>query len=576
MCEKAKPSKKKGFQGGKYSSELYAACKYILEYLEEFKEFKIYDDLNSEFSSWGSDTAGRAKDLHNRLKAQYDLLIGKKESKKAPKNSKNEEASVKGSDLMPSLDTASIKTGDLARILAVFHHYINKDETRNKLKKSLVKIDIEKSTELLDYLISEINKQCTDGSKRNQNVSIETLNNEYEFTRSNFISRPEFKNSDGVDCYHQRMIRLHAYAEELKLTDVNGTKFDPFRNIYNAWMYIDLCCYTILQFVIHGIMRNQKNKYKLRSIKEINLKILELIERAENNKSEIKIEGTPEEMMFRLCFYYYKKDRFLQDIEMLRKIEESGKERKNPLQEYSLIRYSPKDEKIDWEDLQEVFSEGEEKEGIKTFKKNLMNCYKGIFRFDDVARRDIPPDPISLRAFYRELYRDKTTYSRRQSKTIFNDFLANGDMRHADYFFIDEKINVGMYREYSLMEEYHEKNILQENLYCLACHSLAKLNPFDMVETFRKAMISILIPIERINIDNEVNVYDKKQEILYKKTAGKHSRCSVEELVALKSRLDLEYLRQKQEIDNIDYTDIEKTMLLNFNLYNKAFPDGII
>ena len=85
-----------------------------------------------------------------------------------------------------------------------------------------------------------------------------------------------------------------------------------------------------------------------------------------------------------------------------------------------------------------------------------------------------------------------------------------------------------------------------------------------------------MIPIERINIDNEVNVYDKKQEILYKKTAGKHSRCSVEELVALKSRLGLEYLRQKQEIDNIDYTDIEKTMLLNFNLYNKAFPDGII
>lgn len=228
--------------------------------------------------------------------------------------------------------------------------------------------------------------------------------------------------------------------------------------------------------------------------------------------------------------------------------------------------------------MQEVFSEGKEKEGIKTFKKNLMNCYKGIFRFDNVARRRILPDPISLRAFYRELYRDKTTYSRRQSKTIFNDFLANGDMGHADYFFINEKINVGVYREYSLMEEYHEKNILQENLYCLACHSLAKLNPFDMVETFRKAMESITLPIERKNIDNDndVNVNDKKQEILYKKTAGKHSRCSVEELVALKNRLRLEYSRQKEEIDNIDYTDIEMTMLLNFDLYNKAFPDGII
>lgn len=328
-----------------------------------------------------------------------------------------------------------------------------------------------------------------------------------------------------------------------------------------------------MQYVIRGIMRNKKNQYKLRSIKEINHIILESIESAEKKKSDIVLEGSLEEMMFQFYSYYYRKDRFLQDISMLKHIENSNKERKNPLPEYSLITYTPRNEIIDWNELQELFTEGEEKENNKTFKKNIINCYKGILQFDRASNRMILPEPISLRAFYREIYRDKTSHNRRQSKTIFNDFLKCQNIGHADYYFIDEKINAGIFREYGLIEEFNAKNELQENLYCLACYSLAQLNPSDMIETFNTAIRSISHAIEKIGYSN-----DKGENSAEVSRIGQRELNKVKELAVLQKKLSLECFRQMrlESVNDIGDEDIEMTIRFFFKLYNMKYPDGKI
>lgn len=563
MCREEKSSQKTNIKEEMYFSELYDASKYIIDHLDEFKGFKIHDHLSNEYNS--SLKSERAKDLHNRLLAHYSLLIGKRTSDSSKK-------SVKGSDLMPALDAKSLKSEDLAWILVVFHHYSNKDEIIN-LKGSLIKIDIEKSTDLSDYLIFCINQKSKGDFKNVQQGALYALNEKYELARRNIIYKMRFEFVDAFDCYRSRICYLEDNLKNLKILPKGYEEFGKLAPVYQAWLYIDLCCYAIMQYVIRGIMRNQENQYKLRSIKIINNIILELIERAEKKKSDIVLEGSPEEMMFQFYSYYYIKDRFLQDISMLKHIENSNKERKNPLPEYSLITYVPKNEMIDWKELQELFSEGEKKEDIKTFKKNMKNCYKGILQFDRASNRKILPEPVSVRAFYRELYRDKTSYNRRQSKTIFNDFLKHQNIGHADYYFIDEKINIGIFREYGLIEEFYAKNELQENLYCLACYSLAQLNPSDMIETFNTAIRSISLTIERIGCNN-----DKGENSAEVSRIGPRELNEAEELDVLRKKLSLECFHQMglESVDDICDEDIERTMLFFFKLYNMQFPDGKI
>lgn len=571
MCRKEKSSQKTNTKEEMYFSELYDASKYIIDHLDEFKGFKIHDHLSNEYNS--SLKSERAKDLHNRLLAHYSLLIGKRTSDSSKK-------SVKGSDLMPALDTKSLKSEDLAWILVVFHHYSNKDEIIN-LKGSLIKIDIEKSTDLSDYLIFCVNQKSRGDFKNVQQGAFHTLDEKYELVRRNIISKIRFDFADAFNCYWSRICYLEDNLKNLEILPEGYEEFGEFTSVYQAWLYIDLCCYAIMQYVIHGIMRNKENQDKMRAIREINHVILKLIERAEKKKSNIVLEGSPEEMMFQFYSYYYRKDRFLQDISMLKHIENSNKERKNSLPEYSLITYTPKKEMLDWNELQELFTEGEEKENIKTFKKNIINCYKGILQFDHASNRRILPEPVSLRAFYRELYRDKTSYNRRQSKTIFNDFIKHQNIGHADYYFINEKINIGIFREYGLIEEFHEKNELQENLYWLACYSLAQLKPSDMIETFSSAIMRISVTIDKIRF-NKNN--DPKNSKIRLKGIIESARIKFrklfkrKELDELQKKLSLECFHQMglESVDDICDEDIERTMLFFFKLYNMQFPDGKI
>ena len=108
-----------------YRTELYNACKYMIRHSEEFKEFEIYNSLKVDGDLHFKREA--FSNLHNRLLSQYDFFVGKGMTK-------SDAESVKGSDIMPVIDISCLDNPQiLSQILAVYHHFINKEEKAKKL-----------------------------------------------------------------------------------------------------------------------------------------------------------------------------------------------------------------------------------------------------------------------------------------------------------------------------------------------------------------------------------------------------------------------------------------------------------
>lgn len=101
---------------------------------------------------------------------------------------------------------------------------------------------------------------------------------------------------------------------------------------------------------------------------------------------------------------------------------------------------------------------------------------------------------------YREIFVDSTLYkkNRHTSKNIFNNFLKLGTMGSSDYYFLNEKINMGMYREYGLIDEFYAKNEFQENLYHLVSLILSQLYPNKIRNAFKKAINRICLEFIKI------------------------------------------------------------------------------
>lgn len=528
-----------------YRTELYNACKYMIRHSEEFKEFEIYNSLKVDGDLHFKREA--FSNLHNRLLSQYDFFVGKGMTK-------SDAESVKGSDIMPVIDISCLDNPQiLSQILAVYHHFINKEEKAKKLTWTLINVNVDKSDEMIDYLINKIDSEgisCNSFKQLNgvRKQLTEKLKNDFW---ENYKSEP----GDQGEIYRQR---IKFFEEELvNNLNVYDTEFGSFSPIFQVWLYIDLCCFAILQFVIHGIIRNKQDENKMESIEKLNKEIIRLIELEKKEKHPVKLEGTAEEMMFSTYSYYYERDKYLHNIKVLDYITKPEKERRNPSPEYSLILFSPQKGKIKWQEILDLFLEGESKKSLRSFKENLLKCYKGIFQFNKRADRKLKPDPITLRAFYREIYLDSTLYNRRQSMTIFHDFLEQKDMGEADYYFIDEKINTGMFREYGATEEFCAKNKLHGNLYYLVCQILTALNPPDIINKFKKVLESISFTISEIYNSNPAPV----------KTRTDEEKKMVSEI--------LDTIKEQEgHVEEIQYEDMKNLMALCFKLYNTKFPDG--
>ena len=535
MCENKKQTKT-------YYSELYNACKYMYEHQDEFNGFELCDSLKNDIGPLNE----RCKGLHSRLRSQYRILIGEEKTKSSMD-------SVRDFDIEPSIDRSSLKNSPntLAYMLMVFHRYASKTDQ----KRTLRSVNVDKTHEMMDYLMEKINSgdvQCASyglfGDIYNQLKRELQRKCQIEFqykNQQNACNKLEIYNKR-IDFFTEKL------ANDLKLYSEKVGKLSP---TLQAWLYIDLCCWSILQFVISGIMRNKQDKHKLESIEKLNTEILRLIEQEKEVKKAVKLDGSQEEMIFKFYSYYYEKDRHLQDTAILDLISKREEKRKNPSHEYSLICFSLQKEKLEWQEILNLFSEGEKVKCLRSFKDSILKCHKGIFQFNEISGRNLNPEPITLRAFYKEIYMDDTLYNSRKSMTIFHDFLEQKNMGTGDYYFIDEKINAGNFREYGLSDEFSAKNNLQGNLYCLVCYILAVLNPPEMIDNFKSALGNISAVISEVYNEQIVAVDSKEEKELKKK---------IQETIQY----------QKNHVEELKNKDTKNIMELCFKLYKLKFPDG--
>lgn len=262
MCKDKKQAKDLDKGKTSYDSELYNACKYIYGHQEEFKDFEIYKlfkDLSLTYRE--SENSSR---LHNILISQYRILIGEGKMEYS-------ENSVEGFDIAPSIDISYLDSPKtLSHILVVFHHFANKGESRINQKRRLRKVDIDKSYEMMDYLVKKINSDAThcdsyslfdDAHSRLKEGLKQESGEKYKLEERNTLVDYNRR----IDFFTEKLTNdLHLYSYEVG-------KLSP---TFQAWLYLDLCCWAILQFVIVGIIRNRRVKNKLESIEKFNFQAL--------------------------------------------------------------------------------------------------------------------------------------------------------------------------------------------------------------------------------------------------------------------------------------------------------------
>ena len=444
-----------------YNSKLYTTCQYIIENIDSFKDFIICKNFEKT-----TPKENKFMNLHNTLISSFKFLSGKADKK-------TESGAAKGSDIMPALNLESLPPKKIAEILSIFYEYLGENR---KTTVNLSAVDVEKTIPLLNTLIEKLNfdyidciqdiitdsqslnkkdqlneKDYCKALDRTYNVYKESLLLDCERSLHEFLSKGKYRkifpdmsaiNIKGffhpdtiINFYYTALFDdetpsyFPVYKNMCKL-ELLHPEFGELIDIYYVWLFCDLCCHTMLTYITDSCT--------LEKINTLNSMVLDLIQ--EYPQKNIEVSGTPEEVLFYLTFYYYKKDLFLQDVNILKDITEKCKDRKNPEPEYDLSKMTNASLSIN--DIQKLFTENHIVTP-RTFKSNYESCKIGINKYNKKTNRRIANNLINQKAFYREIFIDKTLYKRNRhtSRCIFKDFLKSDSINLSDYFFLNEKIN---------------------------------------------------------------------------------------------------------------------------------------
>lgn len=507
-------------------TNLYPVCVYMIKNKEIFKNHKIYEDILKDatlpdYTDISEDSD--AHKLYHTLFNTYKFLTGKSVYK-----SNEDPCFPMGYDVMPCIDDRNDDeiAQEMSYWMAICYDYLYEgekiDEFRiNQYKRQLREIDVNKTFTLLDELVEKINAEYVESlAKCRENLWLE------EDSKQAGGNKPEpteyFKIQEGMYEACRRIILQMArrqYNDSMETLKWyrhifhNGLYFpyhgfdiflDPkcwFCNLYDiyiAWIYVDLCCNVIMQnvnrrLVVNPYLSHEDRKQRLNKLNEC---INKLVEKTEIYPIKINDEEKREENMFYFFAYYHMKDRFLQDIYMLKYLKEKCGDRQNVAEKYSLLNKDKQGnyffyENLTQKDRYQYFTE-EQEVSWRTFSDNIKKCETGITEFEERSGRNFKRKEIALKAFYRELYLDKTLFERQQSKTIFNKFINQKIMKTSAYYFIDEKINMGICRELGAIDEFWLKNSIQENLYHLVCKVLAELLPLNIMSAFDNVLEQLI------------------------------------------------------------------------------------
>lgn len=461
-----------------YYKELHDACNYIIDHTETFKDYTIYDFVTYEKEqNCRGDVASK---LHNRLLAQFKFLIGEGENRLS-------QTDPKGTEIVPKIDYHSLNKIRLAKMLAITDHFINGEGMHMNYQMS--KINVGKTIPIMDYLVEQIispdeYNKLGQWRKFLKDKGVNNIPKTKEYFKSLEIYYELKEKKLFNECKHFDFIGEDDCYKNLSINDISDTALcAKLEDYFNVWIFVDLKCRLILQYVVQRIMKNKKNKDRLASIKELNDEILFYLKTRLTicnleELGKVKLEKRPEENLFQIYFYYIERDKLLQDTKNLKILTEFKNTNSAIKSSFSFL--GQKGKKNSWEDIQNFFEEGYEKHNLKTFKRNVASCLFLIKMIKmAVMESDIPYSPIRLKTLYREFYLEKPKYGegRKTGMTILNELLKGNGMQNAEYYYIREILNKGLFAEYGLLEEFYAKNELQENLYQFVCLCLAQLDP---------------------------------------------------------------------------------------------------
>lgn len=301
-----------------YYQELYAACNYIIDHIEAFKDYEIYSFVIYEMRPEKDQIRGGegvALKLHNRLLAQFKFLIGEGENKRS-------QTDPKGTEIVPKIDYQLLKTIKLAKMLAITDHFINKYNMN--LNYQMFKINVDKTVPMMDYLIEQIMSadEYNEFGRRREYLrclgikNIPESNEYFKILEMNCTIKGksmnnEYQNALSSSVFAYYAGKLEGFIKSISQSDNSFT--ENFQSIhiescFNAMLCVELCCKSILQYVIQGIIKNKKNRKKMESIKKLNEAICFCIniKMMEWDKAEkkTKLEERPEGNLFRFYFFF--------------------------------------------------------------------------------------------------------------------------------------------------------------------------------------------------------------------------------------------------------------------------------
>lgn len=367
-----------------------------------------------------------------------------------------------------------------------------------------------------DLSLEKVEKQDETGLESMKSVekrsTAEILEATYNLYYQIFKGYGMFKSLDDLYDYSRRCLIEGKSDEYMKKQEEKYPQFGKLKRYYYVWLYIDLTCYCILQYVVRKIQRCEPFPYKLKEKIEILAKGAHV--------EPIKPVKNVDELLFQLISYYYRKDLFLENVRVKKILKEDYETTEMSASKYDItdeeeiaitpidlwVLYTVEDKKEDnklekewWKKRKSILAEYEHEalsvkdkiiEGEKvldrTYLKNYNLIRNGIGKYSSATFRNVPENLVHTKAFYRAVNLDKTKFRRRTAKTIFSEILAGKTTKKSDFYFLNERINMAICREHGMLQEFFALNELQEQLYYLVCVSLAQLEPDAILKSFDK------------------------------------------------------------------------------------------
>ncbi|MEY8425964.1 hypothetical protein AALB52_25540 [Lachnospiraceae bacterium 38-14] len=149
---------------------------------------------------------------------------------------------------------------------------------------------------------------------------------------------------------------------------------------------------------------------------------------------------------------------------------------------------------ITYKTIKKYFTEDKDDDvKYRTFCTQYNKCKKGIDLLNKKGL-NLENNYINQKVVYREIILNKTKYSKdnANSSCLFSNLLNNKKLSPSEMYFLSEKINSGIYREYGIIDAYYIENELIENLYHLISLTLSQLYPSKILDTLKHINFQIL------------------------------------------------------------------------------------